>query len=115
MTKTFHDMNRLLLTNGMRKYLLMAALLLAGVITAHGQAVIMNGDYYLTHNEAGTTVNTEATTTFNPATCLWAFAQNDYIRTANSNGNAININNNYLQYTSLSLGADFGNWLSHTH
>ena len=98
-------------TNGIRKYLLMAALMLGGVITAQGQgAVIMSGDYYLTHNDAGTTVNTAATNTFNPATCLWAYARRDYIRTANSSGEAINNNNNYLQYTSVSLGTDWGNW-----
>ena len=104
-------MNRLMSTNGIRKYLLMAALMLGGVITAQGQgAVIMSGDYYLTHNDAGTTVNTAATNTFNPATCLWAYARRDYIRTANSSGEAINNNNNYLQYTSVSLGTDWGNW-----
>ncbi len=92
------------------RYMIMLLLLLAGVMTAQGQAVIMNGNYFLTHNEAGTTVNTAATTTFNPATCLWAYASRDYIRTANSSGAAINNNNNYLQYTSLSLGTDWGNW-----
>lgn len=78
--------------------------------TVWGQAVIMNGDYFLTHNEAGTAVNATATTTFNPSTCLWAYASRDYIRTADSNGNAINNNNNYLQYDELSLGTDWGNW-----
>ena len=77
---------------------------------AWGQAVIMNGNYFLTHNEAGTSVNSAATTSFNPATCLWVYASRDYIRTANSEGNAIANNNNYLQYSSLSLGSDWGNW-----
>ncbi|MBO7488956.1 MAG: chitobiase/beta-hexosaminidase C-terminal domain-containing protein [Bacteroidales bacterium] len=90
--------------------LMLLATLMCCVMTAQGQAVIMNGDYYLTHNEAGTTVNTEATTTFNPATCLWVYASRDYIRTANSAGTAIANNNNYLQYASLSLGSDWGNW-----
>ena len=89
---------------------LLAALLLGGSLPARGQAVIMNGDYFLTHNEAGTTVNATATTTFNPATCLWDYARRDYIRTANSSGEAINNNNNYLQYTSVSLGTDWGDW-----
>lgn len=84
--------------------------LLTGAQLAWGQAVIMNGNYFLTHNEAGTTVNAAATTTFNPATCLWDYARRDYIRTANSDGEAINSNNNYLQYTSISLGSDWGNW-----
>ena len=84
--------------------------LLTGAQLAWGQAVIMNGNYFLTHNEAGTTVNAAATTTFNPATCLWDYASRDYIRTANSDGEAINSNNNYLQYTSISLGSDWGNW-----
>lgn len=91
------------------KFLFTLALLQMGA-TVWGQAVIMNGDYFLTHNEAGTAVNATATTTFNPSTCLWAYARRDYIRTADSNGNAINNNNNYLQYDDLSLGTDWGNW-----
>lgn len=94
----------------LERSVIMLVTLLSGWMSAQGQAVIMNGNYYLTHNEAGTTVNTAATTTFNPATCLWAYASRDYIRTANSSGEAINNNNNYLQYTSLSLGTDWGNW-----
>ena len=86
-------------------------MVLGSVMPANGQAVIMNGNYFLTHNEAGTSVETTATDDFNPTTCLWVFAQDDYIRTANSNGTAITtISNNYLQYTSLSLGTDWGNW-----
>lgn len=100
-------------TNGgyfLKRGILLATLMCC-VMTAQGQAVIMNGDYYLTHNEAGTTVNTEATTTFNPATCLWAYASRDYIRTANSSGEAINNNNNYLQNsTTVSLGTDWGDF-----
>ena len=77
-------------------------LLLTTGMTAMGQAVIMNGNYFLTHSEDGTSVNSEATTSFNPATCLWAYARRDYIRTANSNGQAITTtDNNYLQYSSL--------------
>ena len=91
------------------KFLFTLALLQMGA-TVWGQAVIMNGDYFLTHNEAGTAVNATATTTFNPSTCLWVYASRDYIRTADSNGNAINNNNNYLQYDELSLGTDWGNW-----
>ena len=91
------------------KFLFTLALLQMGA-TVWGQAVIMNGDYFLTHNEAGTAVNATATTTFNPSTCLWAYARRDYIRTADSNGNAINNNNNYLQYDELSLGTDWGSW-----
>lgn len=95
--------------NPLRTFRLAAILLLmmSGSV-AWGQAVIMNGDYYLTHNEAGTTVNATATTTFNPATCLWAYARRDYIRTANSRGTVINNNNNnYLQNsTTVSLGND---------
>ena len=92
------------------KRLLLILALIVGCLPVMGQAVIMNGNYFLTHNDAGTTVNTAATTTFNPATCLWDYASRDYIRTANSSGEAINNNNNYLQYTSLSLGTDWGNW-----
>lgn len=91
------------------KFLFTLALLQMGA-TVWGQAVIMNGDYFLTHNEAGTAVNATATTTFNPSTCLWAYARRDYIRTANSSGEAINNNNNYLQYDELSLGTDWGSW-----
>lgn len=91
------------------KFLFTLALLQMGA-TVWGQAVIMNGDYFLTHNEAGTAVNATATTTFNPSTCLWVFNQDDYIRTANSNGVAINNNNNYLQYSSLTLGGNGFNW-----
>lgn len=87
-------------------------LLLIATLPVHSQSVIMNGNYFLTHNEDGTAIIPTATDDFNPATCLWAFVQDDYIRTADSNGNAINNNNNnnYLQYTSLSLGTDWGNW-----
>ena len=91
------------------KFLFTLALLQMGA-TVWGQAVIMNGDYFLTHNEAGTAVNATATTTFNPSTCLWVFNEDDYIRTANSNGVAINNNNNYLQYSSLTLGGNGFNW-----
>ena len=97
-------------TKHLIRSILFVALLLGASLPARGQAVIMNGDYYLTHNEAGTTVNATATTTFNPATCLWDYARRDYIRTANSSGEAINNNNNYLQYDELSLGTDWGNW-----
>lgn len=72
--------------------------------------MIMSGNNYLTHNEAGTSVNATATTTFNPSTCLWFFEQDNYIRTADKNGDAITTNNNYLQYTSLTLGNDGFNW-----
>ena len=90
--------------------IILTAMLLLGGMTAKAQAVIMNGNYFLTHDEAGTDINTTATNEFDPATCLWVYASRDYIRTANSEGNAINNNNNYLQYTSLSLGTDWGNW-----
>ena len=93
------------------KRVLLALMLVGGCLTGWGQAVIMNGDYFLTHNEAGDAVNTEATDTFNPSTCLWDYASNDYIRTANSSGTVIT-GNHYLQYTSLSLGSDWGNWTS---
>ena len=87
------------------------AALLTGWTSAQGQAVIMSGNYYLTHNEAGTSVNSAATTSFNPATCLWHYVRRDYIRTANSEGVAItSTNSNYLQYTSVSLGTDWGDW-----
>ncbi|MBP5327360.1 MAG: chitobiase/beta-hexosaminidase C-terminal domain-containing protein, partial [Bacteroidales bacterium] len=93
------------------RYLMILALLFGAGGAAWAQAVIMNGDNYLTHNEAGATVNATATTTFNPATCLWAYASRDYIRTANSSGEAINNNNNYLQNsTTVSLGTDWGNF-----
>lgn len=97
-------MNKITMTDKIRNFLLLAAMLLAGTLTAQGQAVIMNGNYYLTHNEAGTSVNTAATNTFNPATCLWNI-NNQYIRTADSNGNAFD-GNNYLQASqnSVSLG-----------
>ncbi len=50
-------MNRLLLTNGMRKYLLMAALLLAGTLTAGAQTnyVFYNATYGYLYNDNGTT------------------------------------------------------------
>lgn len=99
-------------TNSLKRLTMLGAMMAAmmAALPAMGQAVIMNGNYYLTHNEDGTSINTTATTTFNPATCLWAYARRDYIRTANSSGEAINNNNNYLQYTSVSLGTDWGDW-----
>ena len=78
------------------------AVMMFGAGGAQAQSVIMNGNYYLTHNEAGTAVNTAATTTFNPATCLW-YVNNSYIQTANSNGTAFS-GNTYLQGTSLTIG-----------
>ena len=92
------------------KTLVLTGMLLLCGVTAKAQAVIMYNGYYLTHNAAGTSVNTAATNSFNPETCLWVFAQDDYIRTANSSGTAINVNNNYLQYTGITLGADGFNW-----
>ena len=86
----------------LRQLVLLAVLLAAGTLTAAAQSVIMSGNYYLTHNAAGTTVNTAATTTFNPATCLW-YVNNRRIRTADINGDYID-GNTYLQYTSLTLG-----------
>lgn len=94
----------------LRQLAVLAVMLIIGG-TATGQSVIMNGNYFLTHNEDGTTVNTTATTTFNPATCLWVFAEDNYIRTANSAGQAItSTNNNYLQYTSVTLGTEGFDW-----
>jgi len=92
------------------KTLVLTGMLLLCGVSAKAQAVIMYNGYYLTHNAAGTSVNTAATNSFNPETCLWVFAQDDYIRTANSSGTAINVNNNYLQYTGITLGADGFNW-----
>jgi len=83
-------------------FAVMVALLLVGM-TAKGQSVIMSGDYYLTHNETGTSVSSEVTNTFNPSTCLW-YVNNRYIRTANSTGTSFG-GNNYLQNTSLSIGS----------
>jgi hypothetical protein len=85
----------------LQRLLLLVALLFA-TTTAWGQSVIMNGDYFLTHNEAGTNVNATATTTFNPTTCLW-YVDNQYIQTANSAGEAF-AGNSYLQRTSLLIG-----------
>ena len=109
-----HDMNkRYMKWNQFHTLLLNTAVLLLlflGSTGAWAQAVIMNGNYYLTHNAAGTAVNTTATTTFDPATCLWDYSANNYIRPANNNGAAINANNNYLQYSSLTLGNNNFNW-----
>ncbi len=85
-----------------KRYFLVLFLALAGM-TAKGQTVIMNGDYYLTHNDTGTTVSTTAATGFNPNTCIWNI--NDRrIRTADSNGSVFDLTNNYLQTGSVSLG-----------
>ena len=109
-----HDMNkRYTKWNQFHTLLLNTAVLLLlflGSTGARAQAVIMNGNYYLTHNTAGTAVNATATTTFNPATCLWYYSENNYIRPANNNGAAINANNNYLQYSSLTLGNNNFDW-----
>ena len=94
----------------LRRLTLLVTLLMTFALGARAQAVIMSGDYFLTHNDDGTSVNVTGTTTFNPATCLWQFAQDNYIRTADNNGDAITSNNNYLQYTSLALGNDGFNW-----
>ncbi len=100
-------MNRILLTNGMRKYLLMAALMLAGVITAQGQAVIVYGDYYLKHGTDGHSVEGTSSTGFDPSTCLW-YINNRTIKTANANGEAF-AGNYFLQTGSVSLG-NSANW-----
>ena len=71
--------------------------LLTGAQLAWGQAVIMNGNYFLTHNEEGTAVNAAATTTFNPNTCLW-YVNNRYIQTANSNGDYFDGSQYYARY-----------------
>ena len=89
---------------------LLVTLLMTFALGARAQSVIMSGDYFLTHNVEGTSVNAAGTTTFNPATCLWQFAQDNYIRPSDNNGDAIATNNNYLQYTSLTLGNDGFNW-----
>ena len=94
----------------LRRLTLLVTLLMTFALGARAQSVIMSGNNYLTHNEAGTSVNATATTTFNPSTCLWFFEQDNYIRTADKNGDAITANNNYLQYTSLTLGNDGFNW-----
>lgn len=78
-------------------------LLLIATLPVHSQSVIMSGDNFLTHNEAGTSVSATATTTFNPNTCIWNITDRR-IRTANSSGTAFNANNNYLQTVSISLG-----------
>ena len=87
-----------------RKAVLILSLLMTvvGAQNIWGQSVIMNGNYFLTHNEAGTSVNAAATTTFNPNTCLW-YVNNRYIQTADSNGDSFG-DNSYLQRTSLSIG-----------
>lgn len=63
----------------------------------------MSGDYFLTHDVEGTSVNAEGTTNFDPATCLW-YVNNRNIRTANRDGNAFS-GYNYLQRNSLTLGS----------
>jgi hypothetical protein len=115
--KMTFDMNKkIFFRHALLRATLLTLLLVMGVTEMNGQAVIMRGDYFLTHNQAGTTVNTTATTTFNPATCLWVFAQDDYIRTADSSGNAItSTSNNYLQYTSVTLGGNGFNWYNATN
>ena len=94
----------------MKRITVLLALILSFALGARAQSVIMSGDYFLTHNVEGTSVNAAGTTTFNPATCLWQFAQDNYIRPSDNNGDAITSNNNYLQYTSLTLGNDGFNW-----
>ena len=87
----------------LRRLTLLVTLLMTFALGARAQSVIMSGDYFLTHNEAGTSVNATATTTFNPATCLW-YVNDRNIRTADSDGNAFS-GNNYLQRNSLTLGS----------
>lgn len=84
-------------------------LLLIATLPVHSQSVIMSGDNFLTHNEAGTSVSATATTTFNPNTCIWIITDRR-IRTANSSGTAFNANNNYLQTGSISLGRSTTQW-----
>lgn len=64
----------------LRRLTLLVILLMTFALGAKAQSVIMSGDYFLTHNVEGTSVNAAGTTTFNPATCLWQFAQDNYIR-----------------------------------
>lgn len=87
----------------LRRLTLLVTLLMTFALGAKAQSVIMSGDYFLTHNVEGTSVNAAGTTTFNPATCLW-YVDNRNIRTANSNGQAFN-GNNYLQRNNLSIGS----------
>ena len=89
--------------NNFRRIAVLLVLLLSFAFGARAQSVIMSGDYFLTHNNDGTSVNAAGTTTFNPATCLW-YVNNRYIRTADSDGNAFS-GNNYLQRNSLTLGS----------
>lgn len=81
-------------------------LLLIATLPVHSQSVIMSGDNFLTHNEAGTSVSATATTVFNPNTCFWSISNDRRIRPANSSGSVINVNNNYLQTRqgAISLG-----------
>ena len=81
-------MNRLMSTNGIRKYLLMAALMLAGTLTANAADYVLayvngNTTYYLARNG---TSGVQRVTTFDPATCIWSCE--------NAAGNASTLNKN---------------------
>ena len=101
-------MNRILLTNGMRKYLLMAALMLAGTLTAGAQNyVFYNATYgYIINNNGNPGVSTTFTnaavwvagnTLGTTGTSLYSYTDN----TKYLNGSA----NNYM-----SLGGSQSNW-----
>ncbi len=110
-------MNRTLLTNGMRKYMLLAAMLLAGVMTAGAQDfyVIKAGDNFLSHNAAlnGGLANA---TTFNATTCLWTVDGDQIVAispdgmTGNRIGFTYTGNNNNRVYT-LQLSASGQDWI----
>lgn len=94
-------------TNRLKKIVLWGAVLgmtIFATLPTMAQSVIMSGNYYLVHNDAGTSVSTTATDEFNPSTCIW-YINNRTIRPADVNGTAINVNNNYLRTGGITLGA----------
>lgn len=89
-------------------------LFLIATLPAQSQVVIMNGNTFLAHNDAGDGfTNPNATTTFNPKTCLWV-VNNSQIRCADENGNGkgrylrtntpINLDNNASTWGSVTDG-----------
>ena len=98
--------------NGLRGLMLrsmaLLLLLLGASLSAMGQAyVIVHDDYYLKHGTDGHSVETTASTGFDPRSCIW-YVNNRTIKTANESGTAFS-GNYFLQTGSVSLG-NSTNW-----
>lgn len=91
----------------LRQLIVLAVMLTGMAGIAKAQSVIVNGNYYLKHGTDGHSVQTAASTGFDPSTCLW-YVSGSTIKTADANGEAFS-GNYFLQTESVSLGNSV-NW-----